>query len=165
MRKLDYGRLITESESELQQLARKQNQARFRDYLRFLGHLKTGTATTQAAAGALVVLSARQSQNLWRSYRQHGLGHLLSERRGGSVGQLSYVQISQMQAFIRQSSTPLTQLQIGEWIESNFGKRFTQAGVSVLFKRLKIKLKTGRPSNVRKDEAAAEDFKKTSLKP
>jgi transposase len=59
----------------------------------------------------------------------------------------------------------LTQLQIGEWIESNFGKRFTQAGVSVLFKRLKIKLKTGRPSNVRKDEAAAEDFKKTSLKP
>jgi hypothetical protein len=85
MRKLDYGRLITESESELQQLALKQNQARFRDYLRFLGHLKTGTATTQAAAGALVGLSARQSQNLWRSYRQHGLGHLLSERLGGPV--------------------------------------------------------------------------------
>jgi len=29
-----------------------------------------------------------------------------------------------------------------------------------LFKRLKVKLKAGRPSNIRKDESAGEEFKK-----
>jgi|GEM_PF-3966769 len=47
MQKLDYAHLIIESEPQLQQLERRQTQARLRDYVRFLSHLKAGRATTQ----------------------------------------------------------------------------------------------------------------------
>jgi len=39
---------------------------------------------------------------------------------------------------------------------------FTQAGIHYLFKRLKVKLKTARPSNVPKDEVGAWAFKKST---
>lgn len=165
MQTLNYSTLIQESVAQLVELERKQTQARFRDYIRFLRYLKAGQAPSQQASGALIGLKTRQSQSLWRTYRQHGLNYLLSERRGGSVGYLSYGQISQMQGMLRQSRTGLTQEQIADWIASNFGKRFSQSGISVLFKRLKIKLKTGRPTNVRKEEAAALAFKKTLPRP
>jgi len=45
-------------------------------------------------------------------------------------------------------------------MKDSFGVGYGQSGISKLFKCLKIKLKTGRPSNVRKDEAGADVFKK-----
>ena len=79
----------------------------------------------------------------------------------GTVGKLSYSHITRLRRFLRDATTPLTQGQIADWIKDNFGVEYKQSGVSKLFKRLKIKLKTGRPSNVSRDEAGA--FKKTSL--
>lgn len=49
------------------------------------------------------------------------------------------------------------------YLQDAFGVDYTIAGVSLLFKRLKIKLKTGRPTNIRQDQAEKEAFKKTSL--
>ncbi|MGI8493861.1 MAG: winged helix-turn-helix domain-containing protein [Pyrinomonadaceae bacterium] len=44
---------------------------------------------------------------------------------------------------------------------ASFGTSYTIGGVSWLFKRLKVKLKTARPSNVKKDEARVQTYKKT----
>jgi transposase len=38
---------------------------------------------------------------------------------------------------------------------------YTVSGICKLFQRLKIKLKTGRPANIRQDEGQAVAFKKT----
>ena len=160
MSELNYQELIKESLSELEKLEREQKLSRFRDYVRYLRYLKEGTAKSQTASGSLIGLKARQSQNIWRTYKVHGLSYLLKEHRRGQVGQLSYVQISQLQSLLRDSKTALTQQQIAEWIATSFGVQYTQAGISVLFKRLKIKLKTGRPVNVRQKEGDIEDFKK-----
>ena len=77
------------------------------------------------------------------------------------MGKRSYIQITGLQSFLRDATLPLTQQQIADWIKDSFGVEYRQSGLSKLFQRLKIKLKTGRPSNSRKDEAGAEAFKKT----
>ncbi len=163
MKKLDYQVLINESVADLLALERQQSLSRFRDYVRYIRYLKEGTAKTQSQSGALIGLKERQSQILWQTYKQKGLAYLLEEHRQGTVGQLSYVQISHLQSFLRDSRTALTQEQIAAWIESSFGVTYTQSGISKLCKRLKIKLKTGRPVNVRQKEGEREAFKKTLL--
>ncbi len=159
----DYPSLIKESVSELQELERAQKHSRYRDYVRFVRYLKEGTSTTQVGAGERIGLKTRQSQLLWQRYKQEGLSGMLTYPFEGTVGKLSYSHISRLRCFLRDATTPLTQQQIADWIKDSFGVEYQQSGISKLFKRLKIKLKTGRPSNVRKDEASGEAFKKTSL--
>ena len=161
MKQLDYTALIKEHVEELLKLERAQTVSRFRDYVRYIRQLKEGRAKTQSQSGSLIGLKERQSQTLWQTYKKEGLDYLLSEHRQGTLGQLSYVQISQVQSFLRDSELPLTQEQIADWIDSSFGIRYTQSGISKLFKRLKIKLKTGRPVNVRQKEGDVGAFKKT----
>jgi len=160
-RNKDYPSLILESLEELQRLERVQKQSRTRDYVRFIRYLKEGSSTSQVSAGARIGLKARQSQVIWWRYSKEGLSALLSHPFSGTVGKLSYSQITRLQAFLRDASLPLTQQQIADWIKDSFGVEYGQSGISKLFQRLKIKLKTGRPSNIRKDEAGAEAFKKT----
>ncbi|MEO0340389.1 MAG: winged helix-turn-helix domain-containing protein, partial [Bacteroidota bacterium] len=76
---------------------------------------------------------------------------------------LSAMQITRLRQRLN-SHDVVTQQQILVWIREEMGIEYTQGGISMLLTRLKIKLKTGRPSNVRKDQAGAESFKKTSAK-
>lgn len=138
MKQLDYTTLIRESVPDLETLEREQSQSRFRDYVRFIRYLKTGEASSQVASGAKIGLKPRQSQNLWQRYLSQGLAALLIEKRGSSVGHLSYHQISLLQSFLRNSTTPLTQEQIIIWLKDSFGVVFTQGGLSSFFKRLKV---------------------------
>jgi transposase len=48
-----------------------------------------------------------------------------------------------------------------DYIETAFGASYIVGGVSWLRARMKIKLKTARPANARKDEAKAAEYKKT----
>lgn len=160
MGRIDYTNIIFESFESLEALERRQSEARFRDYVRFIRYLKSGEATSQKASGAKIGLKERQSQNLWHRYQTEGLSKMLVEQRGSSLGYLSYHQISLLQSFLRDSRVPLTQIQIIDWLRDSFGVTFTQGGLSELLKRLKIKLKTGRPVNVRQNEGDLEDFKK-----
>ncbi|WP_223816231.1 winged helix-turn-helix domain-containing protein [Adhaeribacter rhizoryzae] len=56
-----------------------------------------------------------------------------------------------------------TQGQLQHWLQQEMGVVYSQSGISVLLSRLKVKLKTGRPVNVRKDQVGEATFKKTSL--
>ena len=47
------------------------------------------------------------------------------------------------------------------YIQEQFGVHYSVSAVHYLFRRLKVKKKTGRPSNYRKDEKGASVFKKT----
>jgi transposase len=63
---------------------------------------------------------------------------------------------------INSGSDQASQLQeVQAFLQAAFGVKYSLSGISKLFTPLKIKLKTGRPSNVRKDPAAEEAFKKT----
>ena len=157
---MDYASLITQSADELLALEKQQPKAKVKDRLRFVRFLKEGTAKTQQQAGHLIGLKQRQSQNLWQAYRQQGLEGLLKDGNKGTVGHLSYTQISQFRQFVdTDQAATLTQLQT--FLQDSFGVSYTLGGVWTLCQRLKIKAKTGRPTNVRRDADGTEVFKKT----
>lgn len=161
MASIEYQELIKEEVVALLKIEKEQRQARIRDRVRFIRLLKEGTALTQQQAGELVGLKLRQSQLLWKQYRSQGLGCLLQTHHKGSWAKLD----SQQQARLLQrldSDDVCTQKQLIAWLEAEMGVSYSQSGLSMLLARLKVKLKTGRPVNVRKDEAGEVAFKKTS---
>ena len=56
----------------------------------------------------------------------------------------------------------MSQKQVKAYLQAEMGKTYSQPAIHYLFKRLKVKLKTGRPVNVRKDQAGEEAFKKNA---
>ncbi|MCB0515384.1 MAG: transposase [Bacteroidetes bacterium] len=107
---INYEIAVRESELSLKEMEGNEQRARFRDYIRFIRYLKTGEAKSQQESGSKIGLKSRQSQNLWSRYKKEGISGLLEERRKGSMGHLSYVQISHLQNFLRASIHPLTLL-------------------------------------------------------
>lgn len=160
MRKINYQEKIKESVAELVILEKAQKQARQRDRIRFVRYLKAGQAKTQPQAGAMIGLQRRQSQQLWQQYASQGLQSLVFTGYKGGWAKLSSTQQARMLQRLDQDDIA-TQGQT--WLEQEMGITYSQSGISVLLARLKVKLKTGRPVNVRKDKAGEVVFKKTSL--
>ena len=156
---MKYADIIKESESDLLQLEKREKNAMRRDRIRFIRMLKTGQFRSQSAAGAAIGLGERQSQRLWSSYVKEGITGLLSTYSERWWGKLSSVQISQLRTFLL-SDQAQTLADIQAYLAGNLGVNYTIGGVSDLCKRLKIKLKTGRPVNVRQKPGSVEEFKK-----
>ena len=159
---MNYGELIKASLVELQELEKQQSKLMLKDRIRFIRYLKEGIAQSQAQAGKLIGLQERQSQNLWHLYKQHGLQALLTYRYRGTCGKLSYSQISHLRAYLKTDQAATLQ-QVQSFLQTSFDITYSIGGISMLFKRLKIKLKTGRPTNVRQNADQKQLFKKTSL--
>lgn len=163
MRRVDYPSKISESVNDLLELEKAQAQSKFQNRVRLLRYLKAGTCKTLVQVSELLGLSHRQIQNYWKLYQDSGLEGLLENRYEKRwYFKLNTHQISQLRHRISQGDL-MNQIQIKDWIEAEFGIVYTQSGISKLLEALKIKLKTGRPVNVRKDEAGEVLFKKTSM--
>jgi transposase len=156
---MDYATNITETVDFLLEVEKKQSHATQRDRVRFVRLLKSGEATTQGAAGRLIGLSERQSQRLWKLYREQGLEGLTANHFTGYWGKLSSVQISHLRQYLFDNQAQ-TLADIQAYLEGSLGVSYTEGGVSDLCARLKIKPKTGRPVNVRQEPGAVETFKK-----
>lgn len=157
---MDYSAKIGEELDFLQQAEKQRGSALDRDRIRFLRLLKSGQATTQAAAGAAIGLGQRQAQRLWKTYQQGGLDALMSKAAQRGWGKLSSFQISQLRQFLLADQAQ-TLADIQDFLKSSFAIDYTIGGLSHLCKRLKIKQKTGRPVNVRQQPGAVEAFKKS----
>ncbi|KAA5549504.1 helix-turn-helix domain-containing protein [Adhaeribacter rhizoryzae] len=163
MRRINYEEAIKESVGELLILEKEQKQARLRDWVRFVRYLKAGQAKTQLQAGEMIGLQRRQSQQLWQQYAHHGLPGLLVLGYKGGWAKLSSTQQARLLQRLDQDDIA-TQGQLRDWLEQEMQVTYSQPGISVLLARLKVKLKTGRPVNVRKDVVGEAAFKKTSAK-
>lgn len=159
--RLCYREVIKESVEKLQEAEKSAKQSYLKDKVRFIRYLKEGTAKSQAQAGNLIGLKSRQSQNLWKLYQQQGLEGFLQVRKATHVGKLSSVELSRLLQRLDQDQM-MSQKQVMAYLEAEMGKVYTQPAIHYLFKRLKVKLKTGRPVNVRKDIAGEEAFKKNA---
>ncbi len=159
---MKYAQLIKENEQELASLEKQQNKSKLKDRVRFIRYLKEGIAKTQAQAGKLIGLQERQSQNLWQLYKQQGLQAMLTNHYQGTSGKLSYNQISKLRAYLK-TDQAVTLEQVQSFLQTAFDIHYSLGGISSLFKRLKVKLKTGRPTNIRQNPDKKQFFKKTSL--
>jgi len=157
---MNYAEIIIESEEELKSIGKKQKLVQLEKRIRFLRLLKSGVAKTQAAAGQVVGWKLRQSQKIWKLYRDGGLSAVLEKPKRWGFGKLSSRQIAELQKYLTEFGAN-SLLEVSKYLEQSFGVLYTEAGVSALCFRLKIKLKTARPSNAKKDEGVVGRYKKT----
>lgn len=160
---MEYAAIINETAAELTETENKQKLVQFQKRIRFLWLLKSGTAKTQLQAGAQVGWKLRQSQKIWRLYRESGVSGVLHKNVRWQSGKLSKQQQAQLNEQLAASNGASSLAAVQNHLQSAFGARYSLSGVSVLCQRLKIKLKTARPSNLKKDEAKAIAYKKTLL--
>ncbi|RYX93698.1 transposase, partial [bacterium] len=131
-----------------------------RDRIKFIRLLKEGLVSSQLEAGKILNISERHSQRLWRNYREKGLDYLRSNLRKGKLSKLNNSNLSELEERLKESNVK-DLLEVKQIIEDKFGVIYTISGISKLFSRHKIKLKTGRPSNILKDTDKEIAFKKT----
>jgi len=157
---MNYAALISETDEELKRVEKKQKLVQFQNRIRFFLVLKSGDARTQAEAGAQVGWKLRQSQKIWRLYGAGGLAEVLRKPQRWGFGKLSSHEIAGLQNYTAQfGAASLTEVRA--YLEQACGVSYTIGGVSALCGRLKIKLKTARPSNAKKDMVKVEAYKKT----
>ncbi len=77
----------------------------------------------------------------------------------GYKGKLSKEQLEELKEEIKTGRFS-TQKEIIQWIYERFRIKYSQQGMSDLLRNLKIKKKTGRPVNIKKDYKQEEELKK-----
>lgn len=158
---MDYQTAIKEAIEDLSRLEKTTKDLKGRDRIRFLRLLKSGEASSQLQAGRMIGLKLRQSQRLWQRYQKIGIEEFIKSRYEGRQSKLSAAQKAILEERLKEDDVSSLQ-KAQEYLTQEFGVSYTIGGVSNLFQRLKIKLKTGRPRNYRQDKAEAEDFKKNA---
>ncbi len=157
---MNYAVLISETVTELSEVEKVQKLVAKQKRVQFLRLLKTGEARTQAEAGKIVGWKLRYSQSIWHRYRGGGLAGLLDSSERWYFGKLSSIQMGRLQNYLAEfGAADLGEVRL--FIEQSFGVHYTIGGVSGLCGRLRIKLKTARPSNVKKDVEAVRRYRKT----
>ncbi len=160
---MNYQVRISESGDYLRNLERAAKDLKARDRVRFVRLLKIGQATTQEQAGALIGLKLRQSQRLWKQYREEGLRKLCQNNYVGRQAKLSQAAQEQLRHRLRDDDIATLE-QARVCLKEEFAVDYTLGGVSALFQRMKVKLKTGRPSNVKQDTEQREEFAKKNIR-
>lgn len=161
-KRLNYSEEIKESAEELEALEKSQRLTLFRDRIRYLRLLKSGQSITQKSASQAIGIGERQGQRNWRIYIEEGLeGILRPIKRPGAPKKLKEEEIAELKTRLEEDDIQFLHEAVAH-VKEKYKKDYTLGGMHYVFKRLKIKKKTGRPINIRQDKAGMEDFKKTS---
>jgi len=161
-KRLSYSSEIRESAEELLCLERSQRLSLLRDRVRYIRLLKTGSALTQKAASEAIGLKIRQGQRNWQMYRSGGMDKLLSlPFRPGRPSKLSSKEEQEFKSRLKEDDIQFLHEAVSH-VKDKYGQDFSVVGMHYLFKRLKVKKKTGRPVNIRQDKEGLEEFKKTT---
>lgn len=157
---------VKESVEELQKLIKKSD-LKFRPRLKMLFHIASGITSTEE-----LVIKAKANRNsisTWKKrYLKGGIELLLSDKRGGNNP--SSISSEQKLAIYEKLSNPIETFtsykQAAEWINDTFSVQMSYHAVNQYLKRsFGTKLKVGRKSHVKKDEAAIAVFKKPTQDP
>ena len=159
----NYDAIIQESPEELKRMSRQHRHSVVGTRLSMLKRLKSGEARSSPAVAKQLNYSLRQCQRWFGAYQQGGLSVLLSPSRQGkaSVERMS-------DAAWQALNDALVAGEIATYPQAR--RLLAEHGVSYqddssvlkLFKRHKIKAKTGRPRHEKADEEVQTEFKKTS---
>jgi transposase len=153
---------ISETAEELLDMMKNEKKARFRDRLRMLWFLKTGEAETIMRAAELCGVSRLTAAEWFRRYETGGIPELLllktvpgrKRKIFGEVEESLKERLSQPEGFASYDEARI-------WILENHGLDIKYKTVHKTIRyRLKSKLKTPRPSHMKKDEDEEKEFKK-----
>ena len=161
---IDYPRQIRESFSQL-----KAHEQRLRghfaaDRVKMLRLLKSRSYRSRRALVPVLGYCERQLQRWWELYQAGGLTALLAEdQRGGRAEQLSSGAWEALEARMRTGQ--IARLKEAQaYLKQDWSIPYQVSGLSRLFQRRQVKLKTGRRQHRKASAAQQAAFKKTSGK-
>jgi len=155
----EYKELIKETPEELHTLERLEKSGKLRDRLKFLRLLKEGLAEGVLHAARLTGFSKSTAYRFLNIYEVGGLDALIVLHYKGRIptigveGEAKFLEASNQRSF-----ASLKEVQA--WLHQEFGVLYTIGGTWDMCKRLKVKLKTQRPSNPKQAPGAIEDYQK-----
>lgn len=146
---------------ELQQHEKQQTKARLRLRVQFLRLLKTQSADSIKAAAKTVGVTPKCGYQWWDLYKEKKLPEYLRLNYKPRRARLSAEQQTKL---VKRASTEngfASQAEAKKYLADEFEVSYTQAGVCLLFGRLKIKAKQPRPLNKAADREKQTEYKKT----
>ncbi len=159
---IDYTEQIEESPSELRKLEKKRADSRsVADRLKMLRLLKEGACRSRSQAAKVLGYSERQLGRWFDTYREEGLEALCQVGKPG--GKSEYVTSEAWQALIGQMKEgKIARLKDAQrFLAEQFEITYDSiSGISRLFARHGVKLKTGRPRHHKANAAEQAAFKK-----
>lgn len=157
---IDYGESVAESIEELAEIGRRLRGRAEADRVKLLLALRSGRERSLRRAAVLLGYSERQAQRWWRAYRSGGLAALLERRpREGRRERVGPAAWAALEAEMRAGRVARLR-EAQAFLRDRHGIAYSLNGVSLLFKRHRVKLKTGRRRHRKADAAAQAAFKK-----
>ncbi|MDP6550541.1 MAG: winged helix-turn-helix domain-containing protein, partial [Dehalococcoidia bacterium] len=161
----EYPSVIQESEEELRALERKhRSNGRVAKRVQMVRLLKSGACRSMRHAAPVLEYSVPQLERWWRSYREGGIDALLvdsSSMRGRP--ELMTPQAWEGLNAEMEAGRMRTLEQVRRYLAQEWDVHYaSSASVSGLFRRHKVKWKTGRRRHRKADAAAQAAFKQTS---
>lgn len=163
MLNIDYPRVISESQRELEKLQKRHRYTHLFHRVRMLGLLKSGEYSTLGEAAESLGYSPRQAQRWFAAYKEGGMEQMLLNRvdERGRSELVSEVAFEELEEAMKRGEIA-TVAQAHEFlVERGIGYSHPES-VGGLLRRRKAKLKTGRPGHEKADEDEQEAFKKSS---
>lgn len=158
---LRYDELIAESPDELARLERKHRRSPVADRFKMLRLLKTGAARSRRALADTLGYSERQLHRWFDAYREGGTGALARyDPATGSTERITPEALAALEAEMKAGRVASLK-QAQAFLEERFATSYSIGGLSDLFQRKKIKLKTGRRRHVKASAEEQEAWKKT----
>jgi len=146
MRKLNYSKLIKEDIKTLKQVQAKLKYAYQRKVIQLLILLKSGKCNLHQAA-QLMSIGYRSARRYWKFYNQNGLEGV----KNWKDTRKKYEKLSDKEVIdLVAKHQPSTLREAVEIIKKEKGVVYSIQGLHSKFRRLKIRLKTGRPSHEKK---------------
>ena len=114
---------------------------------------------TQKATSEAIGLSPRQGQRNWRLYREQGIKGMLRPIEDlGAPTKLQAEEFEELEKRLEEDDIQFLHQAVAH-VKEKYGQEYTISGMHHVFKRLKMKKKTGRPVNIRQDKEGLEAFK------
>lgn len=161
MRKLDFPALIVETVDELRVREKQQKDARLKLRVQLLRLLKSQESASIKDACQICGITPKHGYDLWHKYQNQGLEAYL---RLDWKPRQSKLSAEQQRKLLERATTDNgfgSQDEARRFLRDEFDVRYTQAGISILFSRLKIKSKEPRPQNKKASLEEQREYKKT----
>lgn len=159
MRVVDYQAEISETEIELRSLEKRQSNAKLLLRLQLLRLLKSGEFSQLKKVVKVLAITEKYGYDLWKKYKTEGLDGFLELHYKANRTKLDAEQKAHLVERAKEGFE--SQAEAGEFIADQFGVKYTQQGISLLFRRLQIKAKAVRPFNIKADRDEQSAYKKT----
>jgi len=160
---IDYPNVITESPEQLHELEKRHRYTHLFQRVRMLRLLKSGECTNLGGAAEALGYSRRQCQRWWGAYTEGGLDELLVSRVDERGRQEEFVTEKAWEELeeVMKEGRIATYAQARDFLAERGVEYASADSVGGLFRRRKVKLKTGRPRHEKADIEEQEAFKKS----